>query len=94
MQLERRFVLVDFTHPSDTKSLRYEAGHTYSMPSAVAHAAAKRELVAKKRPPNWKPPSTFAPPEMLTQANVAEAVSELRALQRQCLGLIDRNTTG
>ena len=50
---ERRFTLVDFTHSSKTGRLRlYEAGHTYSLPRALAHAATKRELVAKQRPPH------------------------------------------
>ncbi len=40
---ERRFTLVDFTHSSKTGRLRlYEAGHTYSLPRALAHAATKR----------------------------------------------------
>ena len=50
---ERRFVLVDFTHMSGTSCLR--AGETYTMPRAVAHAAAKRGLVAKQRPSDWTP---------------------------------------
>jgi 2-dehydropantoate 2-reductase len=36
---ERRFTLVDFTHRSKTGRLRlYEAGHTYSLPCALAHS--------------------------------------------------------
>jgi hypothetical protein len=39
---ERRFVLVDFTQMNNIGCLRfYEAGNTYIMPRAVAHAAAK-----------------------------------------------------
>jgi hypothetical protein len=46
---ERRFALVDFTLRTRTGRVRlYEAGHTYSLPRAVAHAATKRELVAKQ----------------------------------------------
>jgi hypothetical protein len=40
---ERRFMLVDFTHLSRAGYLRlYEAGHTYTLPRAIAHAATKR----------------------------------------------------
>jgi len=46
---ERRFALVDFTYTGKTGRARlHEAGHTYALPRAVAHAATKRELVAKK----------------------------------------------
>ena len=49
---ERRFALVDFTYMSRADCLRlYEAGRTYTLPRAIAHAATKRELVAKQRPP-------------------------------------------
>jgi hypothetical protein len=67
----------------------YEAGHTYSLPRAVAHAATKRELVAKQRPPHWSPPSIFRPPEALSEAEVTEAEAELKALQRHALELVD-----
>jgi hypothetical protein len=87
---ERRFVLVDFTHMSGASCLRvYEAGETYTMPRAVAHAAAKRGLVAKQRPADWTPPSILRSPEALTEANVVEAEKELRALQRHALEVID-----
>jgi hypothetical protein len=87
---ERRFALVDFTHMSRAGNLRlYEAGHTYTLPRAVAHAATKRELVAKQRPPHWKPPSMFKLPEVLTEAEVVEAEAELRALQRHALEVVD-----
>src|SRR5262249_4590150 len=47
---ERRFALVDFTYRNKTGRLcLHEAGHTYALPQAVAHAATKRELVAKQR---------------------------------------------
>jgi hypothetical protein len=53
---ERRFVLVDFTHMNSVGSLNlYEAGETYTMPRAVAHAAAKRGLVAKRQPSDGRP---------------------------------------
>jgi hypothetical protein len=62
---ERRFVLVDFTHMNRAGCVRlYEAGHTYPLSRAIAHAATKRELVgrelvAKQRPPGWVPPNLF-----------------------------------
>jgi hypothetical protein len=87
---ERRFVLVDFTHMSRAGCLRlYEAGHTYALPRAIAHAATKRELVAKQRPPGWMPPSMFQAPEVLTEADLVEAEAELKALQRHALAVVD-----
>jgi hypothetical protein len=48
---ERRFVLVEFMHKTKTGRLRlYEAGRAYTLPRAIAHAATKRELVAKQQP--------------------------------------------
>ena len=39
---ERKFVLVDFTHMNRMGCLRlYEAGHTYALPRAIAHATTK-----------------------------------------------------
>jgi hypothetical protein len=48
---QRRFVLVDFRYTSEVVGhIRlYEAGNTYDMPRALAHAAAKRELIAVQR---------------------------------------------
>jgi hypothetical protein len=87
---ERRFALVDFTHMSRVACLRlYEAGHTYTLPRAIAHAATKRELVAKQRPSGWTPPGMFRQPEVLTEAEVVEAEAELRALQRHALEVVD-----
>jgi hypothetical protein len=87
---ERRFVLVDFTHMSRVGYLRlYEAGHTYALSRAIAHAATKRELVAKQRPVGWTPPSMFRQPEVLTEAEVIEAEAELKALQRHALEVVD-----
>ncbi len=92
---ERRFVLVDFTHMSRAGCLRlYEAGRAYGLPRAVAHAATKRNLVAKERPPRWSPPNMFRAPEALTEAEVVEAEAELRALQRHALELVDPKTGG
>ena len=86
---ERRFVLVDFTHRSKTGRLRlYEAGHTYALPRALAYAATKRGLLAKQRPPHWRPPSIFRPPEALTGFEVIEAEAELKALQRHALEVV------
>jgi hypothetical protein len=86
---ERRFVLADFTHMSSTRCLRvYEAGETYTMPRAVAHAAAKRGLVAKQRPADWSPPSILKSPEVLTEADVVDAETELRALRHHGLEVV------
>ena len=87
---ERRFALVDFTHMNRVGCLRlYEAGHTYALSRAVAHAAIKRELVAVQRPSGWTPPSMFRLPEVLTEAEVIEADAELRALRRHALEIVD-----
>jgi hypothetical protein len=87
---ERRFVLVDFTHMSRVGYLRlYEAGRAYTLPRAIAHAATKRELVAKQRPPHWMPPSMFRSPEVLTEAEVIDAEAELRALRRHALEVVN-----
>jgi hypothetical protein len=58
----------------------------------VAHAATKRELVAKQRPPNWAPPRIFRRPEVLTEVKVNEAEAELKALQRHALEVVDPET--
>jgi hypothetical protein len=87
---ERRFVLVDFTHMNRVGGLRlYEAGHTYSLSRAIAHAATKRALVVKQRPPGWTPPGMFRLPEALTETEVVEAEAELKALQRHALEVVD-----
>jgi hypothetical protein len=54
---ERRFVLVDFRYTSDPLGhVRfYEAGNSYDMSRALAHAAAKRELVAVEQPARAEP---------------------------------------
>jgi len=59
-------------------------------PRAVAHAATKRELVPKQRPPHWTPPSIFRPPEALSEAEVTKAEAELKELQRHALELVNR----
>ena len=87
---ERRFVLVDFRYTSDAMGhVRfYEAGNTYDMPRALAHAAAKRELVAIERPVDWEPPSILRPPEVVTESELAEAEAELKALQRHAFEIV------
>ena len=83
MVSEHRFVLVDFTSPAGTGRRRYEAGRSYpTMPPAVAHAAAKRDLVSHHKPARWSASSLFAPPVVLTEAEIAAAGAELEALAR------------
>ena len=90
---ERRFVLVDFKHMNRAGSLRlYEAGQTYALSRAIAHAAPKRELVAKRPSPGSVPPNMFQLPKVLTEAEVIEAEAELKALQRHALELVDPET--
>jgi hypothetical protein len=60
----------------------YEAGRSVPMPPAIAHAAAKRALVARRRPTHWTPPSLFRRAETLTAAEIAAAEAELSALER------------
>jgi hypothetical protein len=87
---ERRFVLADFTYMDHTGVLRlYEAGRTYKLSEAIAHAATKRELVAKQRPVGWMPPNMFQLPKRLTEAEVIEAEEELKALQRHAFAVVD-----
>ena len=82
MVSEHRFVLADFTWLSPNGRLHtYEAGKHYLMRAAVAHAAAKRGLVAKGKSPRWKPPSILTSPQVLTEIEVAEAETELQALE-------------
>jgi hypothetical protein len=91
---ERRFALVDFTQTSPAGCIRlYEAGRSYALPPAVAHAATKRELVAKARPPGWRPPRMFRLPVVLTETEVVEAEAELRTLQRHALEVVDPEAT-
>jgi len=67
----------------------YEAGRTYALPRALAHAAAKRELVAVQQPVNWTSPSILRSPEVLTESELVEADGELKALQRHALAIVD-----
>lgn len=41
------------------------------------------------RPLHWTPPSTFRPPEVLTEVEVIEAEAELKVLQRHVLQVVD-----
>ncbi len=83
MASEHRFVLADFNWlDPDGRLLAYEAGKHYPMPAAVAHAAAKRELVARGKPARWERPSILRPPEVLSETEVAEAEAELQALDQ------------
>jgi hypothetical protein len=88
---ERRFALVDFRYTTDVVGhvRLYEAGNTYVMPQVLAHAAAKRHLVAADQPVDWEPPSILRPPEVLTEAELYEAEAELKALQRHALGMVE-----
>ena len=88
---ERRFVLVDFRHTSDPLGhVRfYEAGNSYDMPQALAHAAVKRALVAVERPVGWTPASILRPPEVLTESELVEAEAELKALQLHAFEIVD-----
>ena len=83
MSVEHRFVLTDFTCPGPNGKPRlYEAGRSYAMPEPVAHAAARRDLVAKSKSPRWTPPSSLVVPKILTPVEIEAAEAELRALQR------------
>jgi hypothetical protein len=83
MMIEYRFALVDFAYPSGPGIIRLcEAGRTYPMQPAAAHAAAKRGLVATGRPPCWIRPSIFRQPEVLTETELAQAMAELNALEQ------------
>src|ERR671938_1834779 len=82
---EHRFVLSDFTRPAPDGFRLYEAGRSYPMPPALAHAAAKRDLVARHKPPRWSEPSILSRPVAITAAEIAEAEAELQALERHAV---------
>jgi len=86
---ERRFVLVDFRYTSDPLGHVNQAGNSYDMPRALAHAAAKRELVAVEQPVGWTPPRILRPPQVLTEMELVEAEAELKALQRHAFEIAD-----
>ena len=82
---ERRFVLVDFTHMSGVGCLRlYEAGRAYVLPRAIAHAATKRELVAKQRPSGWMLLSMFQLPEVLDRSRGGRGGSGIEGSAAPC----------
>ena len=86
MMLEHRFVLADFEYLDAAGHWHvYEAGRSYPMRPPVAHAAAKRDLVAHHKPPNWTAPSILTPPEALTETEIATAAAELEALDRHAV---------
>jgi hypothetical protein len=87
---EPRFGLADFTYMERGGVLRlYEAGRTYKLSQAIAHAATKRELVAKQRPAGWVPSNMFQFPKRLTEAEVIETEEELKAPQRHAFAIVD-----
>ncbi len=92
MPAEHRFVLADFTCPIPRGTPRlYEAGRSYPISPVLAHAATKRGLVAKTKPPYWMLPSSLTPLATVTAAEIAEAGAELEALARdaaQSLGSV------
>ncbi len=79
---EHRFVLTDFTCPIPGGFRLYEAGRSYLMPPALAHVAAKRDLVSHYKPPHWTPPSILTLPVAITAAEIEEAGAELQALEQ------------
>jgi hypothetical protein len=88
---ERMFVLVDFRYTSDVVGHTglYEAGKTYDMPRALAHAAAMRGLVALEQPVDWGPPSILRQQAVVTKSEVSKAEAELKALQRHAFGIVE-----
>ena len=86
MASEHRFVLADFTWLGrDGRLHTCDAGKHYPMPAAVAHAAAKRDLVARAKPARWQRPSILIPPVVLSEIELAEAEAELQALDRHAV---------
>jgi hypothetical protein len=88
---ERRFVLVDFRYTSDAVGhIRlYEAGNTCDMLRALAHAAAKRKLVAVERVVDWQPPNILRSAEVVSESKLAEPQAELKALQRHTFEIVE-----
>ena len=79
---EREFEVIGFNSVTVMPAL-------LAVVEALAHAAAKRDLVAAQRPVDWEPPSILRPPEVLTEAELAAAEAELRALQRHAFEVVD-----
>jgi len=74
-----RFALLDIS----------DRAYFIDMPRALAHAAAKRELVAVQRPIDWEPPSIFRPPEVVTESELSKAEAELKALQLHAFEIVN-----
>ena len=90
MPTEHRFILADFTVPGPSGRPRlYEAGKHYPLPSAIAHAAAKHDLVATAKPVHWAPPNFWVRPATLTMVDIAEAEAELQALERHAVEALE-----
>jgi hypothetical protein len=86
----RRFVLVGFTYMDRERYLRlYEVSRTYALPRAIAHAAAKRGVVAAQWVHRWIAQGTVRPPEALTEVKVVEAEAELKALSGRALEVVE-----
>ncbi len=67
----------------------YEAGKHYPMPPAIAHAAAKHDLVATAKPVHWAPPNFWARPATLTVIDITEAEAELLALDCHAVEMLE-----
>ena len=95
MSTEYRFVLTDFRCIGDGGAPRlYEAGRSFPMPPAVAHAAEERGLVTKAKPPHWTPPSLFKRAATLSAAEIAAAEAELGISQRHAAEADDPGPVG
>ena len=79
------FAIADFACLTDEGVRWYKAGRSYLMPLAVAHAAAKRDLVAHQRPLYWAPPSILVQAKVLTGAEIATADIDLRAFDHHAI---------
>ena len=79
-------MLAEYIHVDHAGSRHvYEVGRSYPIRAAVAHAAAKRDLVAHHKPASWAAPSILTPPEILSEAEVMAAAAELEALKRHAI---------
>ena len=56
----------------------------------MAHAAAKRDLVARRKPPNWTTPSILTRPERLCEQEVVVAAAEFEAIERHAVDPVRR----
>ena len=55
------------------------------MSPALAHAAAKRDLMSQYKPVSWTASSLFTPATIRTEVEVAGAEAELQAFDRHAL---------